>query len=153
MPKILDVLKNPNPILRKKSKNVNLDILHSSDFLQLCGDMAATMLKKDGVGLAAPQIGKNIRLIAIHYNNKTNIIINPVIVKKSWAKTIAEEGCLSVPGVFGNVSRHKKITCNYIDIDGKRQKLIAKDMLARILQHEIDHLDGVLFIDKMESAG
>jgi len=151
MSKLLEVITNPNQILRNKSSLVNLSDIKTKEFLDLCDDMTLTMLKKDGVGLAAPQIGKNIRLLIIHYGGKNIIIINPLITKKSWAKKKAEEGCLSVPNVFGDVSRHKKVICQYININGEKQKLIAEDMFARILQHEIDHLDGILFIDKINS--
>ncbi len=147
MSKILKIISDPDPILRQKSTAVDIDDISSTELLELYNDMTVTMLKKDGVGLAAPQIAKNIRLVVIHHKGKTRIMINPVITKKSWAKKTSEEGCLSVPNVFGDVSRHKKINCNYLDINGKKQKLIAENMLARIIQHEIDHLDGVLFID------
>ena len=148
MSKILKIITDPNPILRKKSVSVDInDIKSNAELLELYDDMTVTMLKKDGVGLAAPQIAKNIRIIVINHKGETRIMINPVITKKSWAKKTSEEGCLSVPNVFGDVSRHKKINCNYIDTNGKKQKLIAKNMLARIIQHEMDHLDGVLFID------
>lgn len=110
--------------------------------------MSKTMLKKEGVGLAAPQTGKNLRIIVI--NSKDGVIgaINPKIVKKSWARVLGREGCLSLPGIFGQVKRHKNITVNYYDIDGKKIKLTAQGMMARVLQHEIDHLDGILFTDK-----
>ncbi len=147
MSKLLKIITNPNPILRQKSVLVDTRDIKSPKFLELYNDMILTMVKKDGVGLAAPQIGTNIRLLAIHHNSKNVIIINPVITKKSWAKKTAEEGCLSVPNVFGDVSRHKKIICQYIDMNGNKQKIIAENMLARIIQHEIDHLDGILFID------
>jgi peptide deformylase len=147
MSKILKIITNPNPILRKQSSPVDTNNINSTELLELYDDMTATMLKKDGVGLAAPQIAKNIRLVVIHHKGKTRMMINPVITKKSWAKKISEEGCLSLPNIFGDVSRHKKISCNYTDLKGKKQKLIAENMLARIIQHEIDHLDGILFTD------
>ncbi len=149
MTRVLKIIINPNPILRQKSSPVNTKIISSLEYQQLYQDMTTTMLKKDGVGLAAPQIGKNIRLIVINYDKIIYTLINPVITKKSWAKSITEEGCLSVPNVFGNVSRHKKINIIYLDKHGNKQKLLAENMLARIIQHEIDHLDGILFIDKL----
>ena len=106
------------------------------------------MLEKDGVGLAAPQTGKNIRLCVVNTKEGPICLINPEITKKSWKKEWAEEGCLSIPSIFGQVRRHKNITCKYIDKDKKIIKLDADGLLARVIQHEIDHLDGVLFIDK-----
>lgn len=112
--------------------------------------MTKTMLKTDGVGLAAPQIGKNIRLAVINSKDGVFCLINPKLTKKSWAHELAQEGCLSIPGVFGQVKRHKKISLIYYDGDGKKIKLTATGLMARVIQHEIDHLDGVLFIDKAE---
>jgi peptide deformylase len=106
------------------------------------------MVKQDGVGLAAPQIGKSIQLIVIYFKESTLVIINPKIIKKSFSKVWGEEGCLSVPDKFGEVKRHKKITIIYTNENGQKQQLAAKDMLARVIQHEIDHLNGILFIDK-----
>lgn len=110
--------------------------------------MAKTMVKTDGVGLAAPQIGKNIRLAMINSRDGIFCLINPKYIKKSWARELAQEGCLSIPGVFGKVKRHKKISLTYYNQDGKKTKLTSEGMMARVMQHEIDHLNGVLFIDK-----
>jgi peptide deformylase len=143
---ILEIIIEPNPILRKKSaeiKNIN-----DKQFQQLCLDMAETMKKKDGVGLAAPQIGQNIRLIIINTKEGAVCMINPKIIKKSLTKEWGEEGCISVPNVFGQVKRCKKIICKYLNKDGKEVKINAKGLMARVIQHEIDHLDGILFIDK-----
>lgn len=154
MPKELKILINPNPILRKKSVHISeSEILHP-DFQAFLLDMAETMHKKDGAGLAAPQIGKNIRMVVIHHDDKTMFLINPEITKKSWAKEVEEEGCLSVLDskgeiIYAPVERHKKVNCIYIDEKGKKQKLVAEKLLARVIQHELDHLDGVLFIDKI----
>lgn len=154
MPKELKILINPNPILRKKSVHISeSEILHP-DFQGFLLDMAETMHKKDGAGLAAPQIGKNIRMVVIHHDDKTMFLINPEITKKSWAKEVEEEGCLSVLDtkgeiIYAPVERHKKINCIYIDEKGQKQKLVAEKLLARVIQHELDHLDGILFIDKI----
>lgn len=110
--------------------------------------MAKTMLKTDGVGLAAPQIGKNIRLAVINSKDGIFCLINPKLTRRSWTSESAEEGCLSIPGVFGKVKRHKKISLTYYNQEGKKSKLTASGMMARVIQHEIDHLDGILFIDK-----
>jgi peptide deformylase len=110
--------------------------------------MKKTMLEKDGVGLAAPQIGKNIRLIVINTQDGPIAVFNPRFLSKSFFKEWGEEGCLSVPDVFGEVKRHKKIVCEYTDETGIKATVSAQGLLARVLQHEIDHLDGILFIDK-----
>lgn len=152
MPKLLDIITHPDPILRKVSSEISPASIHSEEMQELFEDMALTMVKKDGVGLAAPQIGQNIRVIVISLNEKVLTMINPQIIKKSWAKKWGEEGCLSVPKVFGDVLRHKKLICTFYDRSGNKQKVELSDMLARIIQHEIDHLDGILFIDKAQNA-
>ena len=146
MSKTLPIITNPNPILRKKSAEIKQT--QKKQFQQLCLDMAKTMKEKDGVGLAAPQIGQNIRLIVINAKDGAVCMINPEITKKSLTKEWGEEGCLSVPDVFGKVKRNKKIICKYLDKTGKEKKIEAQGLMARVIQHEIDHLDGVLFIDK-----
>ncbi len=145
---ILKIIANPNPILRKKSAEIKKDKIISEKIKRLCFAMAKTMLTKDGVGLAAPQIGKNIRLCVVNTKEGPIYLINPKIIKKSWAREWGEEGCLSVPNIFGEVKRHKKIICNFIDKKGKKAKISAEGLLARVIQHEVDHLDGILFIDK-----
>lgn len=145
---ILKILTYPHPALRQKSKVVDLQELKDKKLRAFCLSMAKTMLKKEGVGLAASQVGKNIRLNVINIKGKQIIMINPKIVKKSLLKEWGEEGCLSVPDTFGDVKRHKKITCCYFDLDKKENKIKAEGLLARVIQHEIDHLDGILFIDK-----
>ena len=148
MSKLLPLVTNPAPSLREKSREITLTELSSPEFLSLCGDMAKTMKIKDGIGLAAPQIGRNIRLIVINTKDGDFFLINPQIIKKSWNKESGEEGCLSVPNVFGKVKRHKKIQVSFLDKDGTEKFVEAQGMMARVLQHEIDHLDGILFIDK-----
>ena len=148
MIKILDIITNPNPSLRQSSKVVSQEIINSKDFQNLCADMIETMLKKDGVGLAAPQIGKNIRVIIINTKNGPLCMLNPKILKRSLRKEWGEEGCLSVPEYFGEVKRHKNLRYEFLDAEGNLITDDAKGFMARVLQHEIDHLDGILFIDK-----
>lgn len=148
MPKILQVITDPNPILRKRSQEVNKDQTKSENMKGFIEDMKRTMLEKDGIGLAAPQVAKNIRLIVVNTKDGVLSMINPEIKKRSFLKDWEQEGCLSVPDVFGDVKRSKKITCYYTDSRGNRVKLKAKGLLARVVQHEADHLDGILFIDK-----
>ena len=153
MAKTLPIIINPNPILRKKSTEVKAANIISPRFKRLILDMEKTMTEKDGAGLAAPQVGQNVRLLVMNANHYGIIVmINPKITKKSWAKEIDEEGCLSVLDSEGHIlyapiARHKKINCLYINALGQKQKIIAEGLLARIIQHEVDHLDGILFID------
>ena len=155
MQNILDVVLYPDPRLREKSEAVDEAKINSPEFQKLLSDMAITMAAKDGAGLAAPQIGKSLRIVCLSHRNQPIFLINPTITKKSWGMAIEDEGCLSVLNregeiVFGKVERHKRVTCSFTDQDGKKRKIQADGMLARAIQHEIDHLDGVLFIDRMD---
>lgn len=148
MPNILPIVINPDPILRKKSAEISSDRIKNKEFQQFCQDMALTMVEKDGVGLAAPQVSENIRIIVVNTKDGPVCMINPQITKKSWRKEWEDEGCLSIPNIFGKVRRNKKIQCVYFDKDGNKINIVAFGLLARIIQHEVDHLDGILFIDK-----
>ena len=145
---MLKIITQPNPILRKKSVAINSKIINSRELNRLISAMAKTMVKTDGVGLAAPQIGKNIRLAVINSKDGVFCLINPKFTKKSWARELSPEGCLSLPGIFGKIKRHKKVSLTYYNQDGKKIKLTTEGLMARVLQHEVDHLDGILFIDK-----
>lgn len=154
MPKILKIVLHPDPKLREISADIAPERLSAPDIQQLILDMEETMKKKDGAGLAAPQVGQSIRLIVVADEKKIISMINPRLTKKSWAKETEEEGCLSVLNkkgeiIYAPVERCKKINCVYLDPQGNKKKISAEKMLARVIQHEIDHLDGVLFIDKI----
>jgi peptide deformylase len=151
MAKVLKILTLPSESLRKKSEVIGEDRITEKEFEELCEDLQETMIKKEGVGLAAPQIGRNVRLIVVNTKNGPVFLFNPKIVKKSWRKEWDEEGCLSVPMTFGEVRRHKRITCVFCNRRGKNDKLRASGFLSRVIQHEIDHLDGILFIDKAKN--
>ena len=154
MAKILNITINPDPILRQRSREIKPEELPG--LRELFADMALTMREKDGVGLAAPQIGRTLRIIAVAVKDKTLLMVNPILKKPSFFKEWGEEGCLSVPGIFGQVRRHRSLACDYLDEKGQTQTITASGLLARILQHEVDHLDGILFIDKvrnLEKAG
>jgi len=151
MSRILSIITNPSPVLREKSTRVDEKKISSPEFKELCLNMAKAMKEKSGSGLAAPQIGQNIRLILVSSKSGPLCMINPKITKKSWRKEWGEEGCLSIPGIYGQVKRHKKLHCKYLDQQGKSVKITAEGLLARIIQHEIDHLNGVLFIDKAKN--
>lgn len=137
-----------DPILRKKSKLVS----NFNDRLKiLIDDMYETMDVAYGVGLAAPQVGILKRVIVIdnrdEENGKRFYMINPEIIEKEGVE-VGMEGCLSVPGKQGTVERSKDIKVRYNDLSGKEKIMYAEDFLARIIQHEIDHLDGILYTDK-----
>lgn len=146
---ILKIVTAPNPILTKKTaliKKIDQGVL------DLVRDMLQTVKKADGVGLAAPQIGKSLRICVInleHLGVPPFALINPKIAKKSWKKIEMEEGCLSVPGLFGLVKRPQKIRIKAQNLDGQWLEMDADGFLARVIQHEVDHLDGVLFTTKI----
>lgn len=148
MPKVLKILINPNKTLREKSEPVTENEIITEELQEFCDNLHETMIKKDGIGLASPQVGKNIRLITVSTKNGPIFLFNPKITGKSWLREWGEEGCLSVPLTFGDVRRHLRVTCVFHNRQGKEDKIKASGLLARVIQHEIDHLDGVLFIDK-----
>jgi len=134
-----------NPELRKISREVRIINKH---VLTLLDDMKETLHAVQGVGLAAPQVGVLRRIAIVEFGDKYYELINPRILKSS-GEAIGEEGCLSVPGVRGKVKRPETITVMYVDRAGKRHREEITGILARVFCHEIDHLDGVLFVDKM----
>ncbi|KKR07594.1 MAG: Peptide deformylase [Parcubacteria group bacterium GW2011_GWC2_39_14] len=146
---IYKILTHPNKELRKKSQKVLVAEICTPEKQKFLINMSKTMITKDGIGLAAPQIGVLKRIITIAYKDKVLVLINPILTKKSWLKEVEEEGCLSVPGVYGLVKRHHKLFVTAYNEQGKKVEFEAKGLLARIIQHEVDHLDGVLFIDKV----
>jgi peptide deformylase len=134
-----------NETLRSKSREVRNINKH---ILTLLDDMLETLHVEDGVGLAAPQVGVRRRIALVEYDDKLYELINPRILSSS-GEAIEEEGCLSVPGVRGRVKRPDHIKVAYIDRKGKKHVEELEGITARVFCHEIDHLDGVLFIDKM----
>lgn len=136
----------PNPILKKVAENVKFPV--DSVFRKFVKEMFTAMKHYDGIGLAAPQVGKSIQLMVINTPQKPTAFINPIIIKKSWKKTEAEEGCLSVPNVYGLVKRPKRILAKYFNLEGVKHEEWLDGMIARVYQHEIDHLNGILFVDR-----
>lgn len=132
-------------ILRKKCRPVETI---DEKILTLLDDMAETMDSADGVGLAAPQIGVLKRIAVIDVGDGLIELINPEIISASGSQT-ADEGCLSVPGKYGKVERPQNVTVRATDRDGNIFEIEGEDLLARALCHEIDHLDGVVFVDKV----
>lgn len=145
---IREVIKNGDEVLRKKCHIVEkFDAkLHS-----LLDDMYETMQDKDGVGLAAPQVGILRRVVVIDVGEGKIELVNPEIVKTSGEQE-GQEGCLSCPGVWGDVVRPMKVTVKAQDRYGKEFKIKGQELLARAFCHEIDHLDGILFLDKMKKT-
>jgi len=143
---MLKILKYPNDFLRQKAKEV--EDFRKPELAKLVFDMVKTMEIEKGIGLAAPQVGSDLRICVAKVDNVPYILINPKIKSKSRKKEIFEEGCLSFPGKFFPVERPVKVKIKARDISGKKIKIKAEGLLARVLQHEIDHLDGILVIDR-----
>ena len=142
---LLEVLKAGNPVLKRVSVPVERV---DKKLKKLMDDMAETMYENDGVGLAAPQIGQNIRLVVIDCQDEHGLLelINPKITFKE-GEVVDTEGCLSVPEIYGEVTRAAKVKVEFMNRRGKIQHLTATGLLARCIQHELDHLEGQLFID------
>ena len=147
----------PEPVLKRKARAVNK---FDKELQALLEDMVETMREAPGVGLAAPQIGLSDRIIVIEYYEREEdeenedapkkvwAVINPEIVKSSEETLLGVEGCLSIPGLVGEVERHAEVQVKGLNRHGKPMKIKAKGWLARIFQHEIDHLNGVLFTER-----
>jgi len=150
----------PDPVLKRKAHTVNK---FDKNLQTLLDDMVETMRDAPGVGLAAPQIGLSERIIVIEYYEREEeeevedapkkvwALINPEITKTSEERLIGVEGCLSIPGLIGEVERHAEVHVKGLNRHGKPTKVKAKGWLARIFQHEIDHLNGVLFTERATS--
>lgn len=146
----LEVLKKGAPKLRITSEPVSSERFGTPELEQLVEDMIETMKLENGVGIAAPQVGVNDRIIIVDDGKKIDAYINPKIISTSDKMIESEEGCLSVPGVFGIVKRHKKVKLKALDRHGKPVRVSVSGFPAIVFQHEIDHLNGILFIDKVE---
>ncbi len=164
---IRKIVDTKNPVLRQKAKAADEKLLlqKSKKILSLIKDMKDTLLAQknpEGIGLAAPQIGKSLRIFVVHYKKLERVIVNPTILevgeekkkpvvsakKKGRGKEILE-GCLSLPHYYGPIKRPSKIKISYLDENGKEQIEEFSGFEAQIIQHEIDHLNGILFIDKI----
>lgn len=144
------VLHEPDDQLRIKSEAVAADRITSPEMKLLIDELKETMKVEDGVGIAAPQIGVHDRVIIAETDGIPTAYINPVITERSFRMVDSEEGCLSVPGCVGIVRRHRSVTVKATIEDGTPVTINARELLAIIFQHEIDHLDGILFIDRAE---
>ena len=146
-----------DPVLKKEAKDVDLP---ADDLRQLIDDMFETMYAAQGVGLAAPQIGKSLRLFVIDSREMYDegeekgikaAFINPIIEEESGKEWAMEEGCLSIPGIKEDIARLSNLTITYTNEEGKRSTATFDDMDARVIQHEYDHIEGILFTDLLSA--
>jgi len=146
---VLPILKHPDPVLRRKAKRVS----HVDESLnRLIDNMIETMYQASGAGLAAPQVGVSLKIAVIGLPDEDVIVlVNPELVKKSGERVVIE-GCLSVPGYRGEIKRAEKVTVKALDRNGKAFRIKAEELLAEVLEHEIDQLNGVLYLDHLEST-
>ena len=143
---ILEITKLGEEILRKKAEPV-AEV--TDEIRKLAGDMLETMIEANGVGLAGPQVGKNLRIfVAMADDDVKRVFINPQIIKTSEEVEEYEEGCLSIPQVYESITRPSRVTVQALNEKGRPFTLDADGLLARIIQHEYDHLDGILYIDR-----
>ena len=145
---VLKVRKYGDPVLRRRAAEIK-EI--TPELHKTIADMVDTMYDEAGIGLAAPQVGISLRLMIVGHDDKREPrpLINPVIANRGGQVT-AEEGCLSIPGVFAQITRSEWVDVEATDLEGQPVKIHGRGLLARVLQHEIDHLDGVLFIDHLD---
>ncbi|MBV9778035.1 MAG: peptide deformylase [Acetobacteraceae bacterium] len=150
---LLDILIAPNPLLKARARTVTG--ADADTVRDLVPRLFATMYRAPGIGLAAPQVGTGLRLAVVDLmpNNARApiILINPGVAATSEELATREEGCLSLPGQYAEITRPARVRVRYLDQTGARQEIEAEGLLAACLQHEIDHLDGVLFVDHLSS--
>ena len=149
---LLPILTLPNPQLRQRSEEIDPKTITTPEFQAWLDDLVETMWKADGVGIAAPQVGRPIRVFIAVDGKTPHVVINPVVTGKSWRMEDGEEGCLSVPGKYGTVRRYKSFRIKCLDRNGNKVTHEPTGFFARVLQHELDHLDGVLFIDRAKKV-
>jgi peptide deformylase len=152
-----DIITLPDPVLKKKARKVSE---FGPDLQRLIDDMVETMREAPGVGLAAPQVNVSMRVIVVEFGDEEDeeipaklfTIVNPEITRQSQETVMGIEGCLSIPGILGEVERSSSVTLKGFNRHGKPIRIKANGWLARIFQHEVDHLDGVLFVDRAEEV-
>jgi peptide deformylase len=146
---VLQLRVYPDPVLRQKAKRVKKV---DQSISKLIDDMVETMYSTGGVGLAAPQVGVSLRVAVIEIpGDETIVLVNPEVVKRSGEMEVTE-GCLSVPGYRGDIKRSEKVTVKALDRNGKEFRVKGEGLLAEALEHEIDHLNGALYIDHLDSV-
>jgi peptide deformylase len=150
----MDIVVYPDPVLRRGGKEITS---FDAPLRELAERMLEAMYAEGGVGLAAPQVGIEHRLLVLNPSGDRKdrsgelVMVNARITSRKGSEW-GEEGCLSFPGIYAEVERYLKITVSYQDLDGKPQELMSEGWLARIIQHEMDHLTGVLFVDRLSAA-
>lgn len=144
---VLDIRRAGDPVLKAKAQPVEKITKHTRLLLD---NMLQTMREADGVGLAAPQVGVSSRVIIVDVGEGLIELINPAIVESEGCE-VGTEGCLSVPGMYGDVERFTKVEVQGLDRKGNQISFVGSDLLARALQHEIDHLEGILFIERAQT--
>ena len=142
----LDIRKFGDPVLKTCAAPVES---FDESLVRLTQDMLATMRDSEGVGLAATQVGRLKRVFVAAIEDKEYVIVNPVLTDRSETTETATEGCLSIPGIQVDVERPTAVTISGQDVSGKPLQIEASDLLARVLQHEVDHLDGKVFLDRL----
>jgi peptide deformylase len=147
---VLTICTKGNPVLHTRSKEVDPADIKAGRFSALIADMVETMRAANGVGIAAPQIGEGLRIFIAESPEGPIALFNPVFTQKSWKMTKDDEGCLSIPGKFDSVKRHKSVDVEALTAAGTPVTFTADGFFARILQHELDHLDGLLYVDRVE---
>jgi len=160
MKQLLNVARMGHPILRRKARPVDPSVLEGSEFQDFIDSMYMTMLEYDGVGLAAPQVHQGLRLVVLHEDagftdgdgGPLTALINPEITPLTEDKASMWEGCLSVPGIRGKVSRPAEVRVKGLDRHGRPLDLNLEGFPAVVIQHECDHLDGILFVDRVEDT-
>jgi peptide deformylase len=156
---ILKVAALGNPLLRQRSSEVSVDVIQTRDFQKLIDDMVETMREYDGVGIAAPQVHVNLRVFTMEVDSNPRypgapaypltIVINPIVVITDDGTIDGWEGCLSIPGLRGKVSRAKSLTVAGLNRHGEKTELALEGFPARVVQHETDHLNGNVYLDRM----
>jgi len=144
---VREIVQMGHPVLRQRAKKIHRV---DASIHRLVDDLVDTVHAANGAGLAAPQIGVPLRAIVTNVDDSLQIVLNPEIVKESEEMEDGEEGCLSIRGWYGPVKRKERVTIRGLNVTGKPLKLKVEGWEARAFQHEIDHLDGILFIDRME---
>jgi len=149
---IRNIVIQGEPVLHRRATEVAPDFLRTPEFQRLISDMIETMYAAKGVGIAAPQIGVGQRLFIAESPDGPMALVNPVFTSKSRQRYQDEEGCLSVPGEFLPIYRHRSVEVEALTVDGKPVAFKASGFFARVLQHEMDHLDGILIVDRSREA-
>lgn len=155
---IRKVARMGHPVLRKKARELTQEEIKSPEIKRLVQDMLETMSEYGGIGIAAPQVHESVQLAIIDYQEDgtdslpLTVVINPKITVLDEEAQGFWEGCLSVPEIRGLVYRPRKVKIDFLDLNGKPKTIVAEDFLATVFQHELDHLFGVLFVDRVEYA-